>query len=174
MDDERVLGSCACSYCSDQLDEDEIENPYVDDCDEIMCDDCYKEHYMETCPICEEWYEKPTNPEETFFVVSKEASEECEVEAGFYQVTDFPYWLGATGFGFEMLFKNAIKLIRACDINSMLQKLHRGSEKIGADECCSECVKKYTEKKYRYTQWCDPKCRIHRNIFERGVIEHGA
>lgn len=163
-----------CSYCGNDLDEEEVENPRRDESEDIMCDQCYEDNYQNYCSLCEETYDKPTKPEETFFVVAKEVSEECEVEPGFYKVLDWPYWLGATGFGFEMLFKNSIELVKAADINSMLKKFYgKYAEEFGADEICPECFKKYTNPKYHRINYCDPWMKLHDNIYRRGIIKEG-
>ena len=166
-----------CSYCGKELDEEELENPYTDDCDSVMCDDCYTQNYQQQCPICEDNFDKPTKPEELFFVVAKEVCGDVAsepIKPGIYQTTCWPYYLGSTGFGFETLFGGSIKLVRELDINSMLKKLHRSSDPIGADEICPDCVEKFTNLKYkRRTEYCDKFYRLHLNIYERGVIKEG-
>jgi hypothetical protein len=166
-----------CYFCDNKLDEYEMENPYRDEDENILCDNCYTEQYQNFCPLCEEYYDKPTKPEECFFVVAKEVKDDvaCNpIKPGIYQTTSWPYWLGATGFGFEMLFEDSIKLIRELDINSMIQKLYPHSDMIGADEICPCCVEKYTNLKFKKrTDYVDDFYRLHYNIYERGVISNG-
>ncbi len=167
-----------CTYCGHQLDEWEVEEPYTDDYGDIMCDECYKENYQDYCGLCEEYYDKPTKPEELFFVVSKEASTEVSMSSispGIYQTIHWPYFMGATGFGFETLFESSIRLVRELDINSMLSKLYSNYHKeIGANEICPECVEKYTNIKYKKrTGYCNKEYKLHWSIYERGIINEG-
>jgi hypothetical protein len=166
-----------CTYCGEPLGSEEKENPYYDEDDDIMCDDCYSDYYMNTCCLCEDDYKKPTKPEELYFVISKECKNDVGIEnikPGIYQTTSWPYYLGATALGFQSLFENSIKLIKELDINSMLKKLYgKHHEEIRADEICEFCVKKYTSNKYVFTHWTDKHTRIHRNIYEREIIKQG-
>ena len=166
-----------CTLCNDELSEYELENPYKDEGGYILCDNCYEENYLNYCELCEESYEKPTKPEELFFVVAREVANEVAyntIKPGIYQTISWPYYLAATGFGFETLFENSIKLVRELDINSILKKLYPHSGKIGAGEICPDCVKKYTSTGYiKRVDYCNKEYRLHRGIYERGVIKAG-
>lgn len=165
-----------CEYCGRELYDWELEEPHHDEQGAIMCDDCYDDNYRNICQLCEESYEKPTAPEELFFIVSKETASSVAfnpIKPGIYQTISWPYFMGST-FGFEMLFEDSIKLIRECDINSMLSKLY-DSKEIGADEICPCCAEKYSKTTYyKRIEYTDPFVRLHRNIYERGIILHGA
>ena len=166
-----------CTYCGNDLDNEELESPRKDDDGDIICDNCYSDNYMNYCPLCEEEYEKPTKPEELFFCISNEVCEYVAmnpIKPGIYQTTSWPYFLGATGFGFEMLFENSIKLVRELNINSIIKKLYGKNESFGADEICDSCVDKYTNMNYRKrVEYTDKWYRLHRNIYERGIIKNG-
>lgn len=163
-----------CSYCYNELDEEEIEYPRTDETGDIICDNCFKENYQDYCPLCEEHYDTPTKPEETFFVISKESESKAGVEAGFYKVKSWPYWVGATGLGFQWLNESAIQLIKKFDINSVLKKLYgKNTNTIEGDQICEECFNKYTNLKYKRIDYCDPWTKIHSNIYERGLIKEG-
>ena len=163
-----------CSRCGNDFNSEELENPRFDEDNDPICDQCYEDNYQQYCLLCEEYYDNPTKPEETFFLVAKEVSDECDVEPGFYKVLEWPYWLRATGFGFETLFKRAIQLVKKADINSMLKKLHgRYTQEFGANEICEDCFNKYTNRKYHRINYCDPWMKIHGNIYERGIIKEG-
>lgn len=163
-----------CSYCGNDLREDEIENPREDESGDVMCDQCYEDEFLEHCSLCENYYDKPTKPEETFFVVAKEVSGQVGVDPGFYKVLNWPYMLCATGFGFEMLYEGSIKLEKSADINSMLRKLHGVyREKFSANEICPDCFEKYSNPKYHRINYCNPWMKLHSNIYERGIIKEG-
>ncbi len=111
----------------------------------VYCEECDREKNYDTCPICEDYYEKVTKPEDTFFVVSKESENDAGVKAGFYAVKGFPYFVAQVAFGFDFLLERNIELLRECDINSMLRKMnpHLNYDKINASECCRSCKDKY-------------------------------
>ena len=166
-----------CDYCGETLDECELENPFKDVDDNILCDLCYEINYRNTCVICEESYDKPTKPEELFFVIATEVKDDVlmhPIIPGIYQTTSWPYFLAATGFGFEMLYESSIKLVRALDINSILKKLYSSHEYIGGDEICSECADKYGNVKYKKrVNYCDKNYKLHYSVYERGIINNG-
>lgn len=179
MEEKKI--SCACSRCGNDLSEDEMEAPREDESGEIMCDDCYSDNYEELCPICSNIYDKPTTPEDTYFVISKETEHEAEMKAGFYQVLRYPVFCAATGgLGPTYMYPENCKLLRECDIDSMLNKLYNKgnhNHRINTNFCCPSCAEKFSMTSnfnQIRTNWRDPFTKIHRNIYERGVIQHGA
>lgn len=146
-----ILSSeCNCSSCGKSIFElDDYPNVNVKE-SEVLCEYCYKDKYMETCPLCEDYFEKATKPEEQILIISKEAIEEYDIDIkpGFYQVKKWPYHYGNIVSGFEGVFNDALELIRECDINSMLKRIREGreNEEVGAGECCDGCMNKYTGK----------------------------
>ena len=164
-----------CTYCGNDLNSEELENPRKDEHDDVICDECYDDKHMNICELCEDYYEKPETPEETFFVVSKEASEELDIKPGFYQVLSYPYLFGDIVFGVSSVFENSVKLIKKANINSMLRKMYgKNVGEIGATEICDSCFNKYTSSKYEVrTNYCDQFQKVHRNIYERGIIKQG-
>lgn len=132
-----------CEQCGDSI--FELDDFPDINADGVYCEDCHRELYYDTCHVCQEDYEKPKKPTDRYFVVSKESEGEAGVRAGFYQVTKYPYFLAAVAFGFECLFEDSIKLLKACDINSMLRKIDGNNyDKVNANECCESCAKKYS------------------------------
>ena len=43
-----------CTWCGEELDDEEAESPRLDDADKVICDDCYRDEYEYTCHWCEE------------------------------------------------------------------------------------------------------------------------
>ena len=87
-----ITRDCKCEHCGKSLFEmDDFVEIIKDNngaCYELLCEECYTEEYMETCGLCEDYYEKPTKPENTFFVVSKIACEDVAmntIKPGIYQ-----------------------------------------------------------------------------------------
>lgn len=142
---------CECQNCGKSIfDMDDFPNINFKE-SEVLCERCHTEEYMETCPICEEYYYKPEKKEKQFLIISKEAVKEYQlsVKPGFYKVKKKPFFYGDCITGFDGLFNENIELVREVDINSILFKLysHNGKEKVTADTCCSDCVNKYTANK---------------------------
>ncbi len=118
-----------CTYCGEELDEYELEEPYKDPDGDIMCDNCYTQDYLQECNICEEYYDKPENAEETFFVMN-ESSKVQGMEPGVYKVLKWPYYSGSI---IGSLYITKYNVERVADYNE---------EDEG--EICSCCYKELT------------------------------
>lgn len=166
---------CCCDSCGKSIFEMD-DFPQVKR-SEVLCEYCEREKYFETCPICEEYFEKPKKTTDEFVIISKESVKEygMNVKPGFYQVLEHPYFLANCVTGFDALFEDAIKLIRECDINSMLYKLypHNGQTKVTADSCCPDCMKKYTGQTRIENNYCNKSYGKKRVMLERQVIKDG-
>lgn len=170
-----IKTGCECEYCGKSVFE-MYDFPNITN-DELLCEDCYMEKYYETCPICETSFEKPEKPIDEVLVISKESAKECQmgIEPGFYQVLKYPYFYGNCVTGFDRLFNDNLKLIRACDINSMLYKLYPygGRYKINADSCCPDCMLKYTGQSEIKNNYCNKRYGKQRVKLEKQVIADG-
>lgn len=167
-----IKNNCECCRCSTSLfemdDFPEIHNGYV------YCEDCYKEEFMDTCPICEEYFTKATCPEEEKIIVTKWASRELGLEkAGFYQVKEYPYTFGDILSGVHSLFNDSLELIRECDINSMLTKIYEREMEIISSECCHQCVNKYTGKTKLENNYTDEEYGEKFIAIQNEVIKNG-
>jgi hypothetical protein len=84
-----------CEYCGDELDREELESPRKDDQDDIMCDDCYREHFEFTCSVCHE-YGETEDQHNMLAVYDPEAFDECDRDNGWkrgvYMIVDSPYY----------------------------------------------------------------------------------
>jgi hypothetical protein len=78
-----------CSYCGNNLSEDELENPLTDKDGDLMCDECYNDHYEFTCCLCQEHGD--VAEQHKMVVVFDE--EEAGVPTGVYRVIDPDYYL---------------------------------------------------------------------------------
>lgn len=72
-----------CGYCHRALVGEEAENPRRDEAENIICDQCYEEHYQFHCAICEECEE---NTVPYYSALSKEYADnyDCEEVPGIY------------------------------------------------------------------------------------------
>lgn len=166
-----------CDNCSKSLFTlYDFPNLSIED-NEVLCEDCYRDEYMETCPICEDSFDKPRTAADNILIISKEAIEEygLQIMPGFYQVKKWPFFYGNCVTGFDGLFDDAIELIRECDINSMLYKLqpHNGKEKVGAGDCCHSCMLKYTGQTKIRNHYVDKVYGRKRVKLIKQVIEQG-
>lgn len=73
---------------------------------EEICDECYNELYQSTCPICEEYYETPNKPKDTFFYSNHK---ESGLGPGFYKVLNYPVYR-SNGFDMQILESNVKKV----------------------------------------------------------------
>jgi hypothetical protein len=169
--------SAVCSDCGNELDEEEIETPYKNQWDEAICDYCYRDKYQEYCPVCEDYFDKPEKPTDSYFIVSKEGEKEAGIKMGVYHVLDYPVFSAAVrGLGSTFLWEENFKLMRECDVNSMLKKLHGlHYEKLkGAEVVCQSCAERFAKTENFFSirhQWVyNP---LTKNLYERGVIQNG-
>lgn len=166
---------CKCSRCSKSIFE-LYDFPLIQH-GEVWCEDCDREEHYSYCPICENSYENPTIEGGHYLVISKEAVKDYGIDAkpGFYKVLKYPYYRACLVGGFESLFEDAIELIRECDINSMIHKLypHAGEEKVSADSCCEDCMKKYTGQTKIVNNYTNKRYGKKRVALEKKVIAEG-
>jgi hypothetical protein len=165
-------GITTCSTCGCEEDKSDYEFDREDEYGDLICDDCFEEEYMNYCQICEELFEKPTTAKDTFFIVTKEQESIAGITAGVYQALEYPFFYGNILSGFDAFFKDSIKLIRECDINSMIRKIN-GHGEVQTDICCPDCAERFSAKKYRYINYWDKKLRVHQNINVRSIISQG-
>ena len=113
-----IKNNCACEYCGTSIfelyDFPNFTDSFIDisETNEVICEECFEDNYKETCLICEEWFISPQNPKEHHFVICEKTEKEEGIKAGIYQVLDYPFFVGATGFGFQYLFDNSVKLVK--------------------------------------------------------------
>lgn len=169
-----IRHNCECDNCGQSIFElDDYPNVQKG---EVLCEDCYRSKYMETCDICENYFYKALKPKDQILIISKEAVKEycMDVKPGFYQVKKWPFHYGNIVSGFDGLFTDAIELIKEVDINSMLNKLFNGNKStVWANECCHDCVKKYTGQTKITNNFIDKAHGKKRVKFMREIIALG-
>lgn len=170
-----IRHSCSCDQCGKSI--FEIEDFPNLKRGEVLCEHCYRDKYMLDCPICEEYFYKALKPKDEVIIISKEAVKEygMEVKPGFHQILEWPYYRANCVTGFDYLFTGSIRLIKEVDINSMLYKLHphNGKEKVGAGECCHDCMKKYTGQSKIVNDYWNKKYGKQRVKLEKEIIAAG-
>lgn len=97
-----------CSWCKQDLNDEESQSPRSNKFNEPLCDTCYMDEYMISCDWCEEYYDKSERGAIGSLLV---AFDGCGVEPGVYEVTEHPYWY--SNYFDTWLEKDAIKKLSA-------------------------------------------------------------
>jgi|LGOV01.1.fsa_nt_gb hypothetical protein len=83
-----------CEWCGHPLDEDEMESPLHSKDSKIICDECYRNEYTHSCPLCEESFSEDffqkISPQ--YLLVSEYASEGTSTPTGIYKITEYPFY----------------------------------------------------------------------------------
>ncbi len=141
-----IKHECECSRCGKSIFEmDDFPELLTDD-DEIMCEECYDEHYREYCPICENSYD--TKDYEAYhFVITEEVGAEIGKTPGIYKALTKPFFYGNIVTGFDAFFDHAIELVAPIRMN-LFKKIDCGDSccEVSNDMICPECVEKYVRK----------------------------
>lgn len=77
-----------CTWCDQELSDDELEAPYSTEDNEILCDECYYEEYEFTCCWCEE-HGLQKNQHKILVIFDEN---EADMPVGVYEITHFPYY----------------------------------------------------------------------------------
>ena len=77
-----------CTWCGEVLNEEEEESPRRDYDDDAICDDCYYEEYMSTCPSCCEYYETEGQESDIFLLFE----DGLGVPPGIYRPALLPFY----------------------------------------------------------------------------------
>jgi len=129
--DKRQNGTAPlCSYCGSPLDEEEAANPRRDEDGDILCDECYQEHYEYECPQCCNPVENETNKKHIF--ITPALAEDQGLQTGIYSVLSWP-WAVSNYFSFQII-PSAIK--RVADLPDELK------DELEGNYLCEECVEK--------------------------------
>lgn len=95
-------GQSLCPNCGEEYEE----------CGYDMCDHCW-EAESAVCPVCEEYFDAPQEPQEHRFVLPDECREIQNLPAGLYQALRFPFWSDSILGGDFRLDPKNIVLLRA-------------------------------------------------------------
>ena len=81
-----------CGYCGNALEGEELESPYTDG-EDVMCDECYHDHYEFTCCLCENYGH--VDDQHKLLVVCEELKNGDSgdpIKRGLYRIVNLPYW----------------------------------------------------------------------------------
>lgn len=179
-DIQRVISAdCRCSRCGTSI-FDMDDYPYTSEDEyDVICTECYDEVFSSYCECCENRYEERYQTEK--FIVFTPAHIENNslegIKAGIYRVKKYPIFYGNIVSGFDGLFNENIELVRECDIDSMITKIHGSDhEQRYADSICQDCAEKFaliTPLAKSYVQYIDTFTRVHFNVNERAILKQG-
>lgn len=129
------MKSPKCTWCGNKLDEEQSANPRLDESKEVICDECYREHYEGECDRCGEIVEETElqmKPGE-LLALWQEAD---GLQPGYYRVLSWPIY--ADGMIEGHIYTDALALFTPLD--------DRG--KVAAEGCrtlggrlCAACQK---------------------------------
>lgn len=162
-----------CSSCQRDFRDEYMDFMFEDN--EIMCYECYEDRYQNLCPICQDFYDKPTTPQETYFVITKEGEEETGMKAGVYQAVKFPIF-SASYIGDTHIWKDSVKLLRECDVASMHKKIHNSKSNeldFYSEFVCECCADFYSKENLADVRELYFKLPLHRKINIKGILKQG-
>lgn len=106
----------ACAYCGNQLDGEEVESPEHDADGDVLCDDCYDEHFRDYCGRCDEKVDKTdldTSPGQLIGIWNTAPASGGELVPGYYRVKHRPFfvdWMIGGHF-----YSDALEFVRPLD-----------------------------------------------------------
>jgi hypothetical protein len=84
----KTVKRLVCSFCDNDLTDEEMESPRHDPDDgKPVCDECYTDHFEFNCCACEEYGD--VEDQHKYIVVFETVD---DVEPGFYRVKSTPYY----------------------------------------------------------------------------------
>jgi hypothetical protein len=108
-----IENDCQCYYCGKSIFEMWDFPEVLEEEKEVLCEECYDEHYRDICPICEDYYEIksvkgentpfPKSPFYWFNSITEEEWKEYESvdgeykPSGIYQAIKYPVFIAACG-----------------------------------------------------------------------------
>lgn len=129
-----------CTYCGQTLNDDEANSPEKDEDGDVMCDDCHKDHYMDSCERCQNYVDKKDldcSPGNLIVTWREAPGRPDDLSPGYYRVKEWPFFADGMIEGY-MISRNLEKI----------GDLSAADTKVAADawtECsplCSECREK--------------------------------
>jgi hypothetical protein len=96
-----------CPICDKPLDEEEAENPRrePDEDGRVICDNCFRDKYIEHCKVCENSIE----PEDQNRIILPEGDSNG-LEPGIYGILQRPYYMTDCLGSFEVIKEHVVKL----------------------------------------------------------------
>lgn len=101
-----------CTYCGNNLDDEEAASPEKDDDGDVMCDDCYQEHFMETCERCQNLVDTKSldcSPGNLIATWRKAEGSPDDLTPGYYRVKEWPFYADGMIEGY-MISRNLEKV----------------------------------------------------------------
>ncbi|KAB2918709.1 MAG: hypothetical protein F9K23_00815 [Bacteroidetes bacterium] len=162
-------GDLSCCHCGQSVyDTDDYLHEHEGN---LYCWDCMEDKVYTRCAICHDLFIGAEKKEDFKLHISEEYERKYGLKAGIYRTTSWPYY--RDDMFSTVVYEDSVELVRAIDINSINKKRYYQPDECLCGEICDACFDLYSLRKYKYTQYCDPKVRVTRNIYERGLIATG-
>lgn len=133
-----LVNPVVCSYCGEELHGEELESPYKDESGDIMCDNCYTDHYEDYCDLCDnivENTELESKPGELIAVWREAPGLCCTIAPGYYRVKQWPIFYAAGMIG-GYIFPDAIE--KVIDLDDEGRKTAEEYDKL-CGKLCGTC-----------------------------------
>lgn len=85
-----------CTYCGEELDDEETANPQKDDDGDVMCDQCWSDKYEDICQRCGEYTlntDMKTEPGNLIAAWMEAPGYPDDLTAGYYRVKHWPIFV---------------------------------------------------------------------------------
>ncbi len=136
-----LKNDCKCTSCYTSIAEMD-DFPVIRD-GELFCESCHNEKHCETCPICEDTYEK-CEVTESHIVINEATAAESKLKPGIYQV-ERPFYIASMISGFDRFIDDSLKLVSNIRINFYKElSVGDGFCPVMSGHICENCLKKYT------------------------------
>ncbi len=119
------------------MNDEETADPYRDESGDILCDECYSEHYEYICPICQDCVAIEGNQEH--IIVTQALADDQRMESGVYRIAARP-WFSSDYFSMRVR-QEAVVLEDALPSEAL--------EMVSGDYVCERCVMRWRKVKQR-------------------------
>lgn len=128
-----------CEYCGNKA-YGVMSSPEIVD-NELMCEECYDVKYRTTCELCEEILHNENFKKYNYFTAKMIKNNSLYgMVPGIYEVIDSPTHRSCIVFGFDGLYNDSYRLIRAIDLDII-----KDTELYTADTICDTCAEYYAK-----------------------------
>lgn len=91
-----AIETIACTYCGHELDAEERDAPSHDEQGDVLCDECYDEHFRDNCGRCDERVDTAdldTSPGQLIGIWNTAPASGGELAPGYYRVKRRPFYV---------------------------------------------------------------------------------
>lgn len=124
-----------CGWCGNDLDDEEIEQPYWASDHTKICRECFQNEYEEECGVCGNYYDKRYKKSRFILLVTKCPGDYGDIEPGYYYIIKYPIF--TSNYFNAWLHKDSIRRIAP-----ITPDVADPDSSIPGREICKSCVTK--------------------------------